>query len=108
MHKLLDPLLYHFTDICFGSILLTKKAYSYIINLSKIASGRSRVDAIQKELESRKSEIKKELELLFNANNRISSWDVPEVNQKEAAQLLLKVMQDALDELKEEILSKYP
>lgn len=66
------------------------------------------MDAVQKELESRKSEIKKELELLFNANNRISSWDVPEVNQKEAAQLLLKVMQDALDELKEEILSKYP
>ncbi len=65
------------------------------------------MDAVEKELESRKEEIKKELRLLFNANNRITGWDVPEANEKEAAQLLLKIMQDALDEIKEEILSRY-
>ncbi len=65
------------------------------------------MDAVQKELESRKEEIKKELRLLYNANNRITSWDVPETNEKEAAELLLKVMQDALDELKAEIRAKY-
>lgn len=65
------------------------------------------MDAVQKELESRKKEIKKELRLLFNANNRITEWDVPETDEKEAAQLLLKIMQEALDELKEEINNKY-
>ncbi len=64
------------------------------------------MDAIQKELESRKSEIKKELRLLFNANNRITGWDVPEADQKEAEKLLLKIMQEALDEIKEEVLAK--
>ena len=65
------------------------------------------MDAIQKELQSRKSEIKKEMKLLFSANNRITEWDVPEANEKEAAQILLDVMQEALDEIKEEILSEY-
>ncbi len=64
------------------------------------------MDAIEKEIASRKNEIKAELRMLFNANNRITEWDVPEANEKEAAELLLKVMQEALDELKEEIRSK--
>lgn len=62
------------------------------------------MDAIQKELESRKGEIKREMKLLFNANNRITSWDVPENDQKEAAKILLNIMQEALDEIKEEVL----
>ena len=64
------------------------------------------MDAIQKELQSRKNEIKKEMKLLFNANNRITKWDVPETDEKEAAKLLLDVMQEALDEIREEILSE--
>ncbi len=65
------------------------------------------MDAVQKELASRKNEIKKELRLLFNANNRITGWDVPETDEKEAAELLLQVMQEALDELKDEIRQEY-
>jgi hypothetical protein len=64
------------------------------------------MDAIEKELEGRKEEIKKEMRLLFNANNRITSWDVPETDQKEAAKILLNIMQKALDEIKEEILKQ--
>ena len=64
------------------------------------------MDAIQKELQRRKNEIKKELKLLFNANNRITEWDVPEADEKEAAQVLLDTMQEALDEIKEEVLSE--
>jgi hypothetical protein len=64
------------------------------------------MDAIEKEIASRKNEIKAELRMLFNANNRITEWDVPETDEKEAAELLLKVMQEALDELKEEIRSE--
>jgi hypothetical protein len=65
------------------------------------------MDAIQKELESRKEEIKKEMRLLFNANYRITEWDVPETDEKAAAELLLKIMQEALDEIKEEVSRKY-
>ena len=64
------------------------------------------MDAIQKELMSRKEEIKKELRLLFNANNRITSWDVPEADQKEAEKILLDIMQEALDEIRAEILNE--
>ena len=62
------------------------------------------MNTIEKELQSRKKEIKKELKVLFSANNRITSWDVPETDEKEAARLLLNIMQEALDEIKEEIL----
>jgi len=65
------------------------------------------MDAVQKELQSRKSEIKKEMQLLFNANHRITEWDVPEANEKEAVQMLLDIMQEALDEIKAEVLAKY-
>ncbi len=65
------------------------------------------MDAVKKELEGRKEEIKKELRLLFSTNNRITSWDVPETDEKEAATMLLDIMQEALDEIREEILSKY-
>ncbi len=62
------------------------------------------MNTIEKELQSRKSEIKKELKLLFSANSRITSWDVPETDEKEAAKKLLEIMQEALDEIKEEAL----
>ncbi len=64
------------------------------------------MDAVRKELMSRKEEIKKELRLLFNANNRITSWDVPEADQKEAEKILLDIMQEALDEIRAEILNE--
>ncbi len=65
------------------------------------------MDAIQKELQSRKNEIKKEMKLLFTANNHITEWDVPETDEKEAAMLLLEVMQQALDEIKAEVAAEY-
>ncbi len=55
------------------------------------------MDAIRKELESRKSEIEKELELLFKANMKITDWDVPEADDKEAAQIIISIMKDKLD-----------
>ncbi len=63
------------------------------------------MDALRKELESRKNEIKAEIKAIFEANEHITGWDVPENNEKEAAKLLLEVMQEAFDELKDEILN---
>lgn len=61
------------------------------------------MDAIQKELEARKNEIIKELELLFKTNMKITDWDVPEADDKEAAMILADILQEGLDKIKEDI-----
>lgn len=61
------------------------------------------MDALRKELQSRKDEIKGEMKAIFEANTHITGWDVPEVDENEAKKLLLEIMQKALDELKKEI-----
>ncbi|WP_457746235.1 hypothetical protein [Sulfurimonas sp.] len=61
------------------------------------------MEAVKKELLSRKSEIQKELELLFKANMKITDWDVPEVDDKEAAKILLDIMQEKIESLKADI-----
>jgi hypothetical protein len=61
------------------------------------------MDAIEKELLSRKDEIKKELQLLFKANIKITDWDVPEADDEKAATILAEIMQEALDEIKQDI-----
>ena len=61
------------------------------------------MDVIQKELQSRKSEIQKELELLFKANMKITDWDVPEADDKAAAYLLLEMLQEKLDAIKADV-----
>jgi len=64
------------------------------------------LDVIQKELYSRKGEIEKSLELLFKTNMKITDWDVPEANDQEAAEILVKILSDKLDAIKDDIKSK--
>ena len=61
------------------------------------------MEAIRKEFESRKDEIYNEVEILFKANMRITDWDIPEVDDKEAAKILLSIIQDALDKVKKDV-----
>ncbi len=61
------------------------------------------MNTIEKELQSRKSEIHKEVDLLFKANMKISDWDVPEVDDREAARLLLSIIQEKIDAIKEDV-----
>ncbi|MFY9142731.1 hypothetical protein [Sulfuricurvum sp.] len=61
------------------------------------------MDAVQKDLESRKTEIKQAMELMFKANMTITDWDVPEGDDKKAAQILLSIMQESLTEIKADI-----
>ena len=61
------------------------------------------MDVIQKELEGRRGEIKKELELLFKANMKITDWDVPEADDEEGAKLLLAILQEELNALKADV-----
>ena len=64
------------------------------------------LDVIQKELYSRKDEIERSLELLFKTNMKITDWDVPEANDQEAAEILVKILSDKLDAIKDDIKSK--
>jgi len=63
----------------------------------------SKQDAIIKELNSRKGEIQKELELLFRLNMKITDWDVPETDDKEAAKLILDIMQEKVDAIRADV-----
>ena len=61
------------------------------------------MDAVMKELESRKTEIQKELELLFKANMKITDWDVPEADDQQGAELLLDMLQEKLDSIRADV-----
>jgi len=61
------------------------------------------MDVIDKELESRKVEIEKELELLFKTNMKITDWDVPEADDTKGAQIILDIMQEKLDAIKADV-----
>jgi hypothetical protein len=61
------------------------------------------MDIVEKELESRRKEIYKELELLFKANMKISDWDIPEADDAEVARRLLAIMQEGLDRIASDI-----
>jgi len=57
----------------------------------------------QQEITKRKAEIASELRALFEANMKISDWDIPEADDQTIATLLVEVMQEALDELKADV-----
>jgi hypothetical protein len=57
----------------------------------------------EKEIEKMRSSIKTELRLIFKANMKIFDWDIPENDDRKSAELIVKTMQEALDEVKQEI-----
>jgi hypothetical protein len=57
----------------------------------------------EKELESRKTEIQEEVLATFKVNMKITDWDVPEADDKQAARLLLQIMQESLDQIKQDV-----
>jgi len=61
------------------------------------------MDAIEKELESRREEIKKEVKFLFKANMKFTNWDVPEADDEKSARLLLDIIREAVDEIEKDI-----
>lgn len=59
--------------------------------------------ALEKEIEQRTSEIENSLELLFKANIKITDWDVPEVDDREAAQMILAIMKKKLETIENDV-----
>jgi hypothetical protein len=64
------------------------------------------MDALDKEFQSRKAEIRKGMELLFKANMKITDWDVPEANDHKAAEKIAHLFQEVLDEIKADIAAR--
>ena len=63
------------------------------------------MDAIRQELKSREKEIGIALEALFKTNMKITDWDVPEADDKEAALILLDILKAKLDTIREDVLA---
>ena len=57
----------------------------------------------EKEIEKMQGEITTELRGVFKANMKIFDWDIPENDDRKSAELIIEVMQKAMDELKDEI-----
>ncbi len=61
------------------------------------------MDAVKKELEGRRKEIAKEVELLFKANMKFTNWDVPEADDNEAAKLLIEIIKEEVTKIEADI-----
>lgn len=60
-------------------------------------------DVTLKEIESRKEAIEDQLILLFKGNMKITDWDVPEADDQKAAELICEILQNKLDEIKNDV-----
>lgn len=63
------------------------------------------MDTLQKELKNRKADIYKEIRMLFKENMEITDMNIPEVDDKEVAKILVDLLQEALDEVKKDVLA---
>ncbi len=61
------------------------------------------MDATSKGVEALKNEIVAEVRGIFKMNMKFEEWNVPEADNKKAAQEIIDIMQQTLDNLKEEI-----
>ncbi len=57
----------------------------------------------EQEIKKMRGEIITEMSMVFKANMKIFDWDIPENDDRRSAELILKVMQDALDDLKKDV-----
>jgi len=57
----------------------------------------------EQEIKKMQGEITAELRAVFKANMKIFDWDIPENDDEKSAQLIINVMQKAMDKLKSEI-----
>ncbi len=63
-------------------------------------------DTTIKEVKSREKAISEQLELLFKANMKITDWDVPEANDQRAAEMIIVILQNKLDIIRQDVKDK--
>ncbi len=57
----------------------------------------------EQEIAKMKDEITTELRAVFKGNMKVFDWDIPENDDRKSAELIIKVMQDAMDVIQQEI-----
>ncbi len=57
----------------------------------------------EQEIAKMKDEITTELRAVFKGNMKVFDWDIPENDDRKSAELIIEVMQEAMDVLKQEI-----
>lgn len=63
----------------------------------------SNTTAVQKDLTNRLDEIRDDMESLFKNNLTITDWNVPEADDKTAAEILVSIFEEKLDEIKQDV-----
>ncbi len=58
------------------------------------------MNPVEQDILERKAEIISEVNAIFKLNIKITSWDVPEADDALAGQMIIDIMQEALDGLK--------
>jgi len=58
------------------------------------------MNPVEQDILRRKNEIISEINGVFKLNMRITDWDVPEADDELAGQMIIDIMQEALDGLK--------
>jgi len=61
------------------------------------------MDAVEKDLNRRKGEIFKEIELIFKANMKFTDWNVPEADDRKAGEIIIFIMREAIDKLEKDL-----
>jgi len=61
------------------------------------------MDAVEKDLNRRKGEIFKEIELIFKANMKFTDWNVPEADDRKAGEIIISIMREAIDKLEKDL-----
>lgn len=61
------------------------------------------MNPVEKDVMARKNEIITEVRAIFKANMKFTDWDVPEADDRLAGELIIQLMQEALDTLKIEL-----
>lgn len=61
------------------------------------------MNPVKQDILRRKNEIIAEVNGVFKLNMRITDWDVPEADDTLAAEMIVEIMQEALDGLKKKV-----
>jgi hypothetical protein len=61
---------------------------------------RTIMNPVAQDILGRKNEIISEINAIFKVNMKITNWDVPEADDVVAGEMILNIMQEALDGLK--------
>lgn len=61
------------------------------------------MDMVEKDLANRMAEIQEEVKQIFEKNMKITDWNVPEADDNKAADMIVDILQDALNEIKKDI-----